>query len=466
VAFLCALAAQAGTITSITPSSLNVASGEYFIRVTGSGLGDQVVFTGPAGTFVLNINARDASSVTSWIPLEVVNRAGSYSVVSRGPNGDSNAATLSVNGSFFNKYVLLVPEVMIISARSGKGEVVKYTDLSAVGGEDPKAPSTISCEPASGSVFKLGATLVRCSAANTIGERADNQFTVNVADLTAPVINVPKDIVVDEGTPVSWETSAFDDIDGDLRVTCNGQSGSVFPVGTTKVTCSATDFSLNPAVGSFDVVVRGKGRLTIRIPDTLVYEADRSDGAFVNYVVSAYGTSDTAPVVKCDPRPGDFFKLGTTAVYCSAEDRFGNTAETKFELTVVDSVGPIISTSVDPQWLVPVDGRMATVVVTTEANDVVDPAPTCSITSIAANEQISIDDTKIVSDREVALRASTNGKGTDRIYQINIQCTDASRNISTAVANAMVPASGEAPKPANLGTTKPSGSKRRAGGGK
>jgi hypothetical protein len=110
--------------------------------------------------------------------------------------------------------------------------------------------------------------------------------------------------------------------------------------------------------------------------------------------------------------------------------------------------------------------QMVTVNVKIEANDVVDPAPRCSITGITANEQISVDDWKIYSESEVGLRARVNDKSTDRIYRIAIECYDASKNLSTAVANAMVPASGEAPKPANLGTTKPSGSKRRAGGGK
>jgi len=76
--FLVAAGASAGTITSINPTSVAVASGEYFVTINGTGLGDQVRFTGGGGVFTVNINARTASGVVSWVPMEVANVAAHY----------------------------------------------------------------------------------------------------------------------------------------------------------------------------------------------------------------------------------------------------------------------------------------------------------------------------------------------------------------------------------------------------
>ena len=470
LALFCALGAHAGTITSLSPSTINVSSGEWFVRINGSGLGDRVTFTGPAGTISLDANQRDAGGVTTWVPLSVVNRAGTYSVVVTGRDGDSNAATFTVWSPKYFQFVLLVPDILVSSIRLREGVYVKY-DVATAGGENPSGPVEIVCSPASGSLFKLGSTLVRCTATSSAGERAEAQFPVNIVDDTIPYLKIPDgDIVVEQnqegGADVLFDAAAYDDIDGDLRVSCDHQSGSVFPVGTTLVTCTATDFSLNPAVGRFNVIVRGKGRLTIRAPERLLVEAANREGGYADYEVTAYGTEDPSPKVKCDPEPGSFVPMGFSTVYCFAEDRFGNVAEAKFEVQVVDSIGPVVSTLVDPQYLVPVDGAMHPVAVKIDPADLVDPAPRCSITDVSANETITLEDWKIVSDGEVYLRAATNDKVNDRIYQIGVQCTDASGNSSTAVANSIVPASGAAPKGGGLSVQQPSSGRRRPSSGK
>ena len=51
------------------------------------------------------------------------------------------------------------------------------------------------------------------------------------------------------------EPSAIDTVDGPRRVTCRPRSGSRFPVGTTTVTCTASDTSGNTRTSTFDVVV-------------------------------------------------------------------------------------------------------------------------------------------------------------------------------------------------------------------
>ncbi len=87
-----------------------------------------------------------------------------------------------------------------------------------------------------------------------------NAVLCPVIDRTAPVISVPDDITVDatstSGTSVTFSVSAYDETDYGLPVSCTPASGSNFNVGTTTVTCSASDSAGNPAYDRFYVIVR------------------------------------------------------------------------------------------------------------------------------------------------------------------------------------------------------------------
>jgi Tol biopolymer transport system component len=79
-------------------------------------------------------------------------------------------------------------------------------------------------------------------------------------DTQPPVVTVPADITADatspDGAMVTFVASAVDNVDGVVHVTCSHESGSIFTVGTTTVTCSATDAGGNTGSASFNVVVR------------------------------------------------------------------------------------------------------------------------------------------------------------------------------------------------------------------
>ena len=85
------------------------------------------------------------------------------------------------------------------------------------------------------------------------------QFSWASADTTPPVLTLPAPVTVTatspDGTAVSYIASAADDTDGVVPVTCHPASGSVFPLGTTSVACTATDAAGNTASGQFPVTV-------------------------------------------------------------------------------------------------------------------------------------------------------------------------------------------------------------------
>jgi hypothetical protein len=81
-----------------------------------------------------------------------------------------------------------------------------------------------------------------------------------VSDVVPPVIHGLVDIVVEANGPggsvVSFAPTATDDVDGNVAVVCAPASGSLFPLGTTTVTCGAHDAANNASSGSFTVTVR------------------------------------------------------------------------------------------------------------------------------------------------------------------------------------------------------------------
>ena len=87
-----------------------------------------------------------------------------------------------------------------------------------------------------------------------------------IVDTVPPLLLTPSDITIDatdsSGARVDYSVKAIDDNDGILRPNCFPSSGSLFPIGKTTVTCSATDNSGNSDRKSF--------LITVNPPDVLI----------------------------------------------------------------------------------------------------------------------------------------------------------------------------------------------------
>jgi hypothetical protein len=88
---------------------------------------------------------------------------------------------------------------------------------------------------------------------------ASVHLTVISPDVTPPVLTLPADITAEAtsaaGAVVSYAALALDDIDGAVPVTCAPDTGATFALGTTTVSCSASDSRGNTSTGSFQVTV-------------------------------------------------------------------------------------------------------------------------------------------------------------------------------------------------------------------
>jgi parallel beta-helix repeat protein len=122
----------------------------------------------------------------------------------------------------------------------------------------------VTCTPSSGSSFPVGDTTVQCEATDSLGQIVSGSFVVTVLpepDPRAPLFrNMPTDIVVPadgpDGTVVEYTMpTAVDDTDGDVGVTCEPESGSLFGIGHNTVTCTATNSLDLTSTGVFAVIV-------------------------------------------------------------------------------------------------------------------------------------------------------------------------------------------------------------------
>jgi hypothetical protein len=219
----------------------------------------------------------------------------------------------------------------------------------------------VTCVPASGSEFPLGDTAVSCNAIDTRGNSTRDEtpptsvgFKVTVRDTTPPVITgVPTDQTLEAlsaaGAPFAYLLpAAMDAVDGIRPVTCANAPAlalpGVFPLGTTTVTCSASDTRGNAGSKSFTVTVVDTTPPTLTVPANITAEATGPNGAAVTFSVSASDLVDASVDVTCSANSGDTFALDvTTTVTCSAKDDAGNTASGSFTVRVQDTTGPVIS---------------------------------------------------------------------------------------------------------------------------
>ncbi len=201
------------------------------------------------------------------------------------------------------------------------GGIVNYTVPTAT-----PATAVVTCMPASGTMFPAGITTVTCTATNA-GASASCNFTVTVN--TPPGINCPPDMTVTSTVSivVNYPNPTITGVG--VTVNCVPPSGSTFPVGTTTVTCTATNAN-GSANCSFRVIVSGNPPPTIACPINMNVTATTSTGGVVTYPTP---TATNGATVTCAPPSGSTFPIGVTTVTCTATNSVGS-ASCSFTVTM------------------------------------------------------------------------------------------------------------------------------------
>ena len=227
-------------------------------------------------------------------------------------------------------------------------------------------------------------TAVTCTATDDSGLSASGTFAVTVQDTTPPSIEDVADILVGAataaGATVNFSTPQATDV-GAVTVSCDAVSGSVFPIGTTTVSCTATDDAALTATEVFTITVADTTPPVITTVDDISVEAALAGGANVTFsapTASDLGGNIDVTCTAFDPpvvvRSGDFFPIGATTVTCAATDGSGNTATEIFIVTVADSASPLLYIPADITTIL--DNTSGAVVeFTVTATDIGDPDP-------------------------------------------------------------------------------------------
>lgn len=152
--------------------------------------------------------------------------------------------------------VISAPANITTEATGPSGTVVSF---AASASDDTDGPVSVLADPASGSTFPLGTTIVDLGASDAAGNMAFASFNVTVVDTTAPAISVPANLTVEatsaNGATVTYAAATATDAVGVTSVTHSPTSGSTFALGNTTVTVSARDAAGNIATASFTVTV-------------------------------------------------------------------------------------------------------------------------------------------------------------------------------------------------------------------
>src|SRR6185503_7476135 len=123
------------------------------------------------------------------------------------------------------------------------------------------------------------------------GNKATNSFTVTVEDKENPALQLPANLIVGAELGKSTAVVQFNVTGSDncssVSVVCTPVSGSVFPLGTTPVNCTATDSAGNTAQGSFTVQVADREPPVVTVPGNMIVPTDPGQGtAVVNFSVT------------------------------------------------------------------------------------------------------------------------------------------------------------------------------------
>lgn len=272
---------------TVTQPTCPVPTGTIEVNATGSGTLEYSVDNG--ATY-------QTSNIFSGLA------PGNYDIIVRFVSSPSCMTVYSGNPVVLNTpscggCTLTCPANITVSNDAGQcGAIVNYPAPTTTGG-----CGTITSVPASGSFFPIGTTTVTVTSSS--GPVCTFDITVN--DTENPVITCPANITVSNdagecGAVVSYSVTATDNCPG-VTVTSTPASGTVFPVGTTTVTSTATDANGNSVMCTFTVTVNdtevpvfGSNPL---IPEMLYYKFDGTGTTVDNLASAPPSGTATATIV-------------------------------------------------------------------------------------------------------------------------------------------------------------------------
>lgn len=249
-------AVQTITVTDPTAPTLNVPADITVSNDAGS-CSAVVNFTATGGD---NCNADGVTVQTSHASGSAFPK-GTTAVTATATDwaGNTTTKTFNVTVNDTEKPTLTAPDIVVSNDAGSCSAAVSFSSLAAT---DNCGSVNVQTSHASGSVFPKGTTTVTATATDASGNTETRTFNVTVNDTEAPTIGYPSGGVTvtlplnspATSMPVTYAVTAADNCPG-VTLGVSPASGSVFGVGATTVTATATDASGNTTVRTFTVTV-------------------------------------------------------------------------------------------------------------------------------------------------------------------------------------------------------------------
>ncbi|HSB57380.1 MAG TPA: HYR domain-containing protein [Nitrosopumilaceae archaeon] len=198
--------------------------------------------------------------------------------------------------------------------------------------------------------FPLGLTIITWTATDASGNTAKATQTVTVVDTTSPIIAAPPSMIVEatnsNGNSIELGNPATSDTVGVATVT--NDAPTLFPIGDTIITWTATDNAGNSASSKQVVTVQDTTKPKIKVPSDIVIEA--TSAVDNNATLGDPTVTDNGEIKSITNDAPSAFPLGTTIVTWIATDVAGNVATGTQKVKLVDSTAPIITVPSDVEF--------------------------------------------------------------------------------------------------------------------
>jgi beta-lactam-binding protein with PASTA domain len=289
--------------------------------------------------------------VVTQSPAAGTTFSGSVSVTLTVTDASGNDASTSFNVNVLDTTAPTIDGIAdqtVSGNASCEGVVADYTSLAVVADNSDATP-VVTQSPAAGTTFS-GSVSVTLTVTDASGNDASTSFNVNVLDTTAPIINPITDRTVASNANCEANLPNYtplavvsDNCDTNPVLTQVPAPGTLF-AGTILVTITATDASGNASSTSFNVTVEDTIDPTIQpLADQIVSADLNCEAIMADYTSLAVVSDncDATPVVTQAPIQGTVF-AGTIEVTLTVTDASGNSSSTSFDVTVEDTLAPVI----------------------------------------------------------------------------------------------------------------------------
>ena len=200
----------------------------------------------------------------------------------------------------------------------------------------------VGCNPPSGTCLPVGNHLVVCRAVNDCGVLAGCEFNVTVVQGQGepPRIQCPNDLVLTTCSNCASLTPTTFPLPGVINGTllgCNPPLGTCFPLGTTTVTCIATN-PCGRAECTFRITVRPVPPPSIQCPtNPIVFTVPCGSNCVPVLYPDPVVVNGT--LVGCNPPSGTCLPVGVHVVICRATNDCGDVASCEFIIRVLAGDG-------------------------------------------------------------------------------------------------------------------------------